>query len=218
MKVFSKSSDPGSLGSKFRNKRMQLFLNCIQNLPKPLKILDVGGKEQTWISIGFNDNPDFEITLLNLTVQETSASNIKSVVGDGTNMSSFSENAFDIVFSNSVIEHLHTKENQRKMADEIQRVGRYHFIQTPNKYFFIEPHYLLPFFQFVPRKTAYQVLTKTKLSRGKKWDPNFANAYLDEIRLLSLREMKHLFPKSKVLKEKFVLWNKSFILHNFEIG
>lgn len=216
MKIFSKSSDPGSLGSKFRNKRMQLFLDCVERLEKPLKILDVGGKEQTWISIGFNDDPNYDITLLNLSAQETKSSNIKGVAGDGTNMKEYATDSFDIVFSNSVIEHLFSKENQKKMANEIQRVGKYYFVQTPNKYFFIEPHYLFPFFQFIPKKIGYKILTKTKLSRGKKWDPEFAKGYLEEIRLLSLKEMKHLFPGSAIWKEKFMLGNKSFILHNLD--
>jgi hypothetical protein len=101
------------------------------------------------------------------------------------------------------------------MASEIVRVGKKHIVQTPNKYFFIEPHYLLPFFQFVPKKLKYFILTKTKLSRLKKWDKNFAMQYISEIRLLSLKEMKILFPKSKIYFENFLGMNKSFTMHNF---
>ncbi len=215
MKIFSQSSDPNSLGSKFRNKRMQAFLRLLENIPKPVKILDLGGKEQTWISAGLNNNPNYEITLLNLSVQDVKSDNIKSVAGDGTNMQEFQDEQFDLVFSNSVIEHLYTLENQKNMAAEIQRVGKYYFVQTPNKYFFIEPHYLFPYFQFLPKKMRFKILTKTKLSRGKKWEPKFAQQYIDEIRLLSLKEMKNLFPNCKVLKERFMLGNKSYIVHNF---
>ena len=76
------------------------------------------------------------------------------------------------------------KENQVKMANEIMRVGKKYFVQTPNKYFFIEPHYLLPFFNFCPDKIKYFILTKTKLSRLRKWDHDFAKQYIEEIRLL----------------------------------
>jgi len=214
MKVFSQSSDPNSLGSKFRSKRMHAFLELLEGLPKPVKILDLGGKEQTWVAAGLHDNSNYNITLLNLSEQEVKSSNISSVAGDGTNLPEFEENHFDLVFSNSVIEHLYTFENQEKMANEIQRVGQYYFVQTPNKYFFIEPHYLFPYFQFLPKKMRFKILTKTKFSRGKKWEPKFAQQYIDEIRLLSLKEMKGLFPNCKVLKEKFMLGNKSFIVHN----
>ena len=53
---------------------------------------------------------------------------------------------YDIVHSNSVIEHLYNFENQKKMASEIIRVGQKYIVQTPNKYFFLEPHYLASFF------------------------------------------------------------------------
>jgi hypothetical protein len=100
------------------------------------------------------------------------------------------------------------------MSQEVQRVGKYHFIQTPNKYFLIEPHFLLPLFQFLPQSLQYLVLTKTKLSRGKKWNKKFAKEYIQEIRLLSLKEMKYLFPKSKNKDEIFLGMKKSYTLHN----
>ena len=139
----------------------------------------------------------------------------KLEIGDATDLSQFNNKSFDIVHSNSVIEHLYNFENQKKMASEIIRVGKKYIVQTPNKYFFLEPHYLLPFFDIIPKKLKYLILTKTKLSRLKKWDKNFAKQYIKEIRLLSEKEMKTLFPKSKIYFEKFLGMNKSFTMHNF---
>ena len=67
-------------------------------------------------------------------------------MGDATDLSPFKDKSFDIVHSNSVIEHLYNFENQKKMASEIMRVGQKHIVQTPNKYFFLEPH--LSYFPF----------------------------------------------------------------------
>ena len=100
------------------------------------------------------------------------------------------------------------------MAGEVLRIGKNHIIQTPNKYFFIEPHYIIPFFQFYPKKIQFEILTKTRLSRLKKWDKKFAKQYLEEIRLLTLKEMKEIFPGSKIFKEKFLGISKSFTAHN----
>ena len=72
--------------------------------------------------------------------------NFKSIKGDATNLSNFKDNQFDIVFSNSLIEHLYTYENMKLMANETMRVGKKFFVQTPNKYFPIEPHYFFHFF------------------------------------------------------------------------
>jgi len=184
-------------------------------MQKPVTILDVGGKINFWENRGIAGNTNFEITLINIEKEKSLYSNIRTKKGDATDLSQFDDKSFDIVHSNSVIEHLYNFNNQSKMASEIIRVGKKHIVQTPNKYFFIEPHYLLPFFQFIPNKLKYYILTKTKLSRLKKWDKNFAKQYIKEIRLLSEKEMKTLFPKSKIYFEKFLGMNKSFTMHNF---
>ncbi|WP_299455631.1 class I SAM-dependent methyltransferase [uncultured Microscilla sp.] len=207
-------ANPKSLGNKFREKRFNFFKSKIKNLPKPMKILDVGGTQLFWVNRGFHNNPNYHITLLNLHKEPSDYSNIQSIVGDATNLSDYEDNHFDLVFSNSVIEHLFTYQNQEKMAAEVQRVGHYHYIQTPNYYFFIEPHYLLPFFQFLPRSLQLFILTKTRLSRGIKYTKEAANAYLDEIQLLSKKQYKRLFPESLFYKEKFLGMTKSITAHN----
>ena len=137
-----------------------------------------------------------------------------SVQGDAINLSQFKDNEFDIVFSNSVIEHLYSFENQTKMAKECMRVGKFYYIQTPNKFFFIEPHFRLPFFNFLPKKSAQLILTKTKFSLGKKWTEKEANETLAEIRLLSKREYIKLFDGAQIYTERFLGFAKSFIVHN----
>ena len=167
-----------------------------------------------WINHNFNSyRKGSALTLLNLEKEKTRLKNISSLSGNATDLSQFEDNSFDLVFSNSVIEHLYTYENQKKMASEIRRVGKNHFVQTPNKYFLLEPHYALPLFQFFPSSIAFLILTKTKLSRMQKWDPEFAKGYLEEIRLLSLSEMKKLFPQSHIYFEKIFGLNKSFVFH-----
>ena len=214
--AFGTSSNTNSLGNQFRQKRMIFFKNQLDRIPKPIKILDVGGYEEFWINAGLTDRSDIHITILNLESSKTKHKNLISVKGNATNLSAYSDNSFDIAFSNSVIEHLYSSDQQVKMANEIMRVGKYHYVQTPNKYFIIEPHYLLPYFQFLPKKTRYFILTKTKLSRLQKWSEKDARQYLDEILLLSKNDMKELFPLSKLTREKFMGMTKSFVVHNFK--
>ena len=213
--IFDISENKDSLGNKFREKRFSFFLDKINKMEKPVTIFDVGGKINFWENRGIAGNKNYKITIVNFEKEKSQYSNIKTLMGDATNLSQFANKSFDIVHSNSVIEHLYNFENQKKMASEIIRVGQKHIVQTPNKYFFIEPHYLLPFLQFIPDKLKFLVLTKTKLSRLKKWDKKFASQYIEEIRLLNLQELKILFPKSKIYFEKFMGMNKSFTMHNF---
>ena len=204
-----------SLGNKMRLKRFVFLKKQFDKMSKPIRILDVGGTQNYWKDKEVFNNSDYHITLLNLKKVDVDYSNVKSVSGDATNLSHYKEDKFDIVFSNSVIEHLYTYDNQVKMAKEIKRVGKLFFVQTPNKYFLIEPHYVFPFFQFIPKKIGFLILTKTKLCRGYKWTDSYAQKYLDEIRLISLNEMKELFPDSHIYYEKICGLNKSFTAHNF---
>ena len=214
--IFKISEEKDSLGNKFRNERFKYFLKKINSIKKPIKILDLGGKINYWENRGLASNNNFKITILNLELEISNHQNIKYVLGNATELSIFEDNSFDIVHSNSVIEHLYNFENQKKMALEAQRFGIKHIIQTPNKYFFIEPHYLLPFFQYLPKYFQFKILTKTKISRLKKWDEEFAKQYIEEIRLLSVLEFKKIFPNSKIYFEKFFGMNKSFTAHNFD--
>lgn len=214
---FASSDNPRSLGFKFRKKRLQEFENLFFTHfagAEKIEILDVGGKEYFWKPSSLLNHPGVRITLLNLHLEKTSHSAIQAVKGDATSMPEFGENSFDLVFSNSVIEHLYTWENQQKMASEILRVGKRHFIQTPNIYFPIEAHYALPFAQYYPKAVLHFILTQTKLSRFKRWNPAEASQYQDEIRLLTKSEMKALFPESILLKEKALGLTKSFTAHN----
>ena len=215
--LFSPSDNPESLGAKFRNQRKKDFEELFfQNFSKdqPIRILDVGGAAYFWDNSSLPALPNVEIVLLNLQEEIISNPKFKSVVGDATNMPEFTDNSFDLVFSNSVIEHLYTWENQQKMAKEIMRVGKKHFIQTPNRKFPIEAHYAIPFAQYYPQKLLYFLLTKTKVSRLQIWDPIHAQQYLDEIRLLDQSEMQKLFPGSKMYQEKFMGMIKSICAHN----
>jgi hypothetical protein len=215
--IFAPSDHHNSIGAFFRNKRFKVFENFVnKNFPlgHPLHILDVGGKAYFWKDSSIINRPNTRITLLNLDHEEVSHPAQESIIGDATNLSEYPNHHFDLVFSNSVIEHLYTLDNQRKMAKECMRVGKKYYIQTPNKHFFIESHYALPFIQYLPKSLSFHLLTKTPISRLKKWDPKEADQYLKEIRLLSESDMKSMFPGAEIFHEKFLGMSKSFTAHN----
>jgi len=215
--LFASSDHPNSIGAKFRSKRQKDFevlFYKVFSKNKPFRILDLGGTAYFWKNSSIPDLPNVTITLLNLYQEASDHPNITGVTGDATTMPQFETDSFDLVFSNSVIEHLYTIENQEKMAKEIMRVGKYFFIQTPNKYFPIEAHYALPFAQFYPKSLTYFLLTKTKLSRLQNWKPEDAKQYLEEIRLLDEKGMLGLFPKASIYREKILGLVKSISAHN----
>lgn len=206
-------SNPNYMGSRFRKKRFLFFEEKIKRMNKPVTILDIGGTVRFWTDENYH-HKDVLITIINRQ-PEASYSNIKVIVGDACDLSMFKNRAFDICFSNSLIEHLYTKENQMKMANEAMRVGRYFFVQTPNRYFPIEPHFKFPFFQFFPRALKIFLQTKTSFINGVTYDLEYARNIVDELKLLSKKDMKKLFPKSNLLIERFLGLDKSFVAHNF---
>ncbi|MDN3203831.1 class I SAM-dependent methyltransferase [Algoriphagus sediminis] len=215
--LFKSSDQPNSLGAKFRAKRLEdfeaLFFKIFDKDQK-IRILDVGGTDYFWKGSSIIDLPNVSITLLNLHLEESSHPSVKAITGDATDMSNFENEQFDLVFSNSVIEHLYSFDSQKKMADEVMRVGKRYFIQSPNRSFPIEAHYALPFAQKMPKSWVYFLLTKTRFSRLQRWEEKDARQYLDEIRLLSQDEMKTLFPGSELYFEKVFGLVKSFAAHN----
>jgi hypothetical protein len=124
----------------------------------------------------------------------------------------FVDRQFDVIFSNSVIEHLYTPDRQKKFADEVTRVGNHYFIQTPDYWFPVEPHYLTPFVQFVPRDCKPWVHRWLTL-RGWMDKPSKDTCveWSDEIRLLRAREMRVLFPKATLVRERAFGLSKSLI-------
>jgi predicted SAM-dependent methyltransferase len=215
--LLASSDNPNSLGNKFRKQRFQYFEDLFySNFPNnyPIKVLDIGGTVHFWKEQELLNSGKVQVVLLNLSAEDVHIEGLSSMAGDATDLSQFTEKSFDLVFSNSVIEHLYTWENQMKMAKEVIRVGKKYFVQTPNRHFFLEAHYALPFVQYFPKKLTRFLLTKTKLSRGSKWDQKDAQQYLDEIRLLSKKEMKMLFPTATIYKEKFMGMVKSYSAHN----
>jgi hypothetical protein len=214
LEFLADSSNRASLAARLRRKRFELFKSLIADLPRPVRILDVGGNEQFWERMDFCRADDASIVILNLTRDASARDSIETVVGDARAMPEFEDQSFDVVFSNSVIEHVGDWDDQRRMADEIRRVGRRYFVQTPNRYFPIEPHFLFPGFQFLPIRTRTWLLQHFRLG----WMPRTPDAVeadkaVRSIQLLSKSELGKLFPDATLHTEVIVGLDKSFVAY-----
>ena len=209
---FADNRNPHSLASRMRLKRHTQFRDAILKLPRPLSILDVGGTEDIWKSIGFVDQPDIDITLLNIDAKISLHHNIICVVGDARDMKVFRSGQFDVVYSNSVIEHVGELADMQKMAEEMRRVGKRYYVQTPYRYFPIEPHFLFPFFQFLPVTWRVGLLRHFHLGWiGREPDRRRAESIVRSVRLLSRREFQRLLPEAVISTEKFFGLPKSLL-------
>lgn len=211
LRKYADNSRSDSIANKWRRKRFTEFLSIIDNIPKPVKILDVGGTENFWQQMGFTDYIGVKITILNKEPLTITNPAIKFVRGDACDLSRFNDKSFDVVFSNSVIEHVGSYDDRKKMADEVIRVGKKYFVQTPNYYFPIEPHFLFPFFQFFPEALRIFLVKNFKLGWFEKCGSDEeAKELINSIKLLKKKELLGLFPGADIIKEKFLFLTKSF--------
>lgn len=205
------SRDPASIASRLRARRFQKFVEILQGAAEPVRILDVGGTPAFWITHRDALGVKAEITLLNRAFEnQTDLPQVRYVLGDARRLDMFANAQFDICISNSVIEHVGDFEDQMRMASEIQRVSRGYFVQTPNKYFPFEPHFLTLGWQFAP------VWLRTRLLQWRDWgwmkraaDPAQARATVLSIRLLTPRELRQLFPGARIYRERVGRLTKS---------
>src|SRR5262249_28980554 len=143
--------------------RFQLFVELMQP-ERAQQILDVGGTGEAWSATDYAQ----KIILLNLQPPGPADRRCLCVQGDARQMP-FADDTFDLVFSNSVIEHVGGPAEQRQFALEIRRVARRYWVQAPNRNFPIEPHFLFPWFQFLP--------ARLKLFVGQRWPFSWLRHY-----------------------------------------
>jgi SAM-dependent methyltransferase len=211
------NENSASLASKLRLRRNRWFAELVEGIERPMSVLDVGGRDVVWQTIGFAGDPSVHITLANVEPTQTSYTNIRSVTADARDLNQFADGQFDVVYSNSVIEHVGDFEDMRRMANEIQRVGKRYFVQTPYRYFPIEPHFLFPFFQFLPRLARVMLARCFPLGwmgRYSTWDA--AERAVDSVNLLSINQFQQLFPGATIRRETLGGMTKSIVAYRMD--
>jgi hypothetical protein len=193
----------------FRKRRMAAFIRFLEQsgIQDP-KILDVGGSVNLWQVV---ETP-LNITILNLSHslhQSSSHHCVSYRVGNGCNMAEIKDNQYDVVFSNSVIEHVGNQTKQQQFASEVLRVGRYFWVQTPSKWFPIEAHTGMPFWWFYPESWQHFFIRRWKQKKLFKW-----SEMVEETTFLEKNYFKSLFPHPRLLTERFLGIPKSYIVYS----
>jgi Methyltransferase domain len=179
------------LTARSRRQRFERFMNTVRPTAAD-SILDVGVTDTKWRSSNFLEAlypwPQ-KITALGLEPMpnfQRAHPEVRFVVGDGRALP-FAEAAFDIGFSNAVIEHVGDRAQQRDFVGEMLRTCRRVFIATPNGRFPVDPHTLLPFVHWLPRRIRHPLL---RLAGYSRWASEAALNPLDE------KDFRAMFPPS----------------------
>lgn len=212
--------DPGSLGSRLRAKRMAPLIDLMSRVYEEkgsVSVLDVGGRHTYWMALpeGFLHDKRVTVTILNLPcdLQGNNDSIFKHVVGDACKMPAFGDNQFDIVHSNSVIEHVGNWDKIKEFASEVRRVAPNLFVQTPYFWFPIEPHFIKLAHHWLPKPLRMSMWMRfTMGQRGIAKNIDEAMCRLDdEPYLLDMRMFRYLFPDCHIIRERFFLLTKSMV-------
>jgi Methyltransferase domain len=193
--------------SKWSRKGRMRTLLKIMNLKTDMSILDLGGLPSIWDNIPFKLN----ITVLNLpgTMERGTPThhNIRYLEGDACEIPELDDRSFDLVFSNSVIEHVGSDDRQANFAREVRRLGRSYWIQTPSKWFPIEPHCGMPLWWFYPAKLrAYYI------NGWRRKYPTWTKM-VEETTVLSKNTLRTFFPEGTLLSETVFGFTKSYIVY-----
>jgi 2-polyprenyl-3-methyl-5-hydroxy-6-metoxy-1,4-benzoquinol methylase len=189
----------GRLGARIslwnRDRKMRLFMEHMRPTPD-LRVVDVGAADSGFLTgPGVASTHNFfeawypwpeQITAVAdvpLTRFAEEFPGIDHVVADGRSLP-FEDDSFDIAFSNAVIEHVGVREDQRRFVHELCRVARRVFITTPNRWFPVETHTLIPFVHWLPRAPRDRVFA---LLGRDNWNGT---------ELLGSRELLQLFPST----------------------
>ncbi len=203
----------GTLRQYTRSRRAKLFRDFVARIPGPLRIVDLGGTVGYWRAWGLEPGDRFHVTLINnhdadktQLHERTTLPNLANVMRDACDLTPDDYREYDVIFSNSFIEHLTSREKQVAIARQITACGRPYFIQTPNKYSPVDPHFprpYVPFFAAYPRRLQARLLTLGALGSGSP-SPSFdaAMARLGYYHPLSRHDVRELFPNAQIVMER----------------
>lgn len=200
---------PGSVGSRIRRRRWQLVLDSFPSLAD-MTVLDLGGTSESWLTAPVRPA---HVTLVNLdrqVVQPDTA--ITAVQGDACAVpDDLRGQRFDLVFSNSLIEHVGGHARRQAMAEVVSELSDRHWVQTPYRYFPLEPHWMFPLYQFLPVSARAWIVRHWRISGWVPSDHEESVEFAMGIELLTGAEMRHYFPGSELLSERFLGVTKSII-------
>ena len=197
-----------------RNDFFNLFL-VNNNYSKYNSVIDIGStpstdKEQNTFLENTKDNQN--VTCLSnqdCRILKKKFKNIKNVIIGNANNTLLEKNSFEIVHSNATIEHVGSFENQVSFVREMIKISKESvFIQTPNRFYPIDFHTILPFIHWLPKKIHRKILSLIGLQ------------YLDKEENLNLLNTNNLIDMMKNFKNirydiryvKFLLFKSNIIL------
>lgn len=205
---------PASVGAKMRSRRWDLFHDYFPDLER-MRVVDLGGTVTAWQRAPVRPA---HVTVLNLFEPGTAEVDdwLTPVTGDAcyaTDALAAADEptAYDLVFSNSLLEHVGGHAKRRELAAEIRGLAPCHWVQTPYRYFPVEPHWLFPGMQFFPVALRAKIAKSWPMAHTRASSEAIAISNVMWTELIGATEMQTYFPDSAIVREKMAGLTKSLI-------
>jgi hypothetical protein len=195
-----------SLSERARLRRWTRLSEELPDLPK-MRVLDLGGTTDFWTRAPRQPKA---VTVINLNAPASGVPWIRSVEGDACDAPELvGDEKFDLVFSNSLIEHLGGHGKRANFAAVVRSMAPRYAVQTPYRYFPVEPHWVFPAMQFLPVNARSWIAPRWPLGFTHNWTADQAREEVMFTELVSLTEMRFYFPDARIALERFAGLPKS---------
>ncbi|HVT86770.1 MAG TPA: class I SAM-dependent methyltransferase [Chitinophagaceae bacterium] len=180
----------------------------------------------SYINLISKENDDYEVYVADISEEDLeiarSKYGYKTIHLNENGKLPFEDKYFDVVFCNSVIEHVtldkkdiyfivdkkefyeNSIKHQKSFAEEIRRISRQYHVQTPNKYFLLESHsWFLNIYPFMSRKNQIKLIKFLNKFWPKRTSPDW--------NLFTKKMMKECFSDAEIIPERSLGFIKSWI-------
>ena len=212
------AENPNSLSSRFRRARARRVVELIEAIHAErgeVRIIDLGGEPDYWARLYDRDLLEtckVHITLVNPQPFTVNDSMFTAAVGDACALPEHPDIAFDLVHSNSVVEHVGDWPRMEAFAAEVRRLAPRYYVQTPYFWFPIEPHFSAPFFHWRSEQARARALLRRRHGfADRARDMGQAMRDVQHARLLDKQQFRYLFPDARHIDEKAAGLTKSLI-------
>lgn len=200
---------PDSWGARRRNRRWSWFTDTFPELAE-MSVLDLGGRVDTWERAPVH-------------ARHVHVVNLEPLPGDLPDWAeadhadacalpdAIAKRRYDLVFSNSVIEHVGGHERRMRFAEAVRSLADAYWVQTPYRYFPVEPHWVAPGMQFLPLAVRTRLAYRWPLSHTRPQDRADALDSVLWTELLDRTQLRYYFPDARLRAERVAGLTKSLI-------
>lgn len=176
---------PDSLGAGPRSRRWEWLQVTFPKI-ESMSVIDLGGTVDSWLRAPVRPASVRVVSLA--PAPRCLADWIRADQADACSLPAhISGGSYDLVVSESLIGHVGGHAQRVRLADAVHSLADRHWVQAPYRYFPVDPHWLFPWFQFLPPAVRAEV--------ARWWPPA-------QVRLLSRAEMACYFPDSTLQFER----------------